>query len=162
MAEIKSYFLWLQRITDGNAKAPNGGGIPVLRVTASDSRSPGVGSGSGGSGNRLQIDVLEMTATASNLVFGMLTQARDSGANLGTGRIEALLRSGNRRVMLNFDSAIVESVRWLNGFAAGLTQFDVKLSIERPEFVWEPASAGAASGRSQYGDPFWGWQRVRG
>jgi hypothetical protein len=102
-----------------------------------------------------------MTATASNLVFGRFMQARDSGANLGDGRIDALLRSGTKRIMLNFGGAVVESVRWLNGLAAGLTQFDVKLSIEHISFDWEPEGAGGAGGGSSLHDPFWGWQRGR-
>jgi hypothetical protein len=45
--------------------------------------------------------------------------------------------------------------------AAGLTQFDVKLSIEHISFEWEPEGAGAGGGQSSFDDPFWGWQRGR-
>ena len=79
----------------------------------------------------------------------------NSGANVGAGRIEALLRSGTRRAMLRFEGAIVESVRWLNGLAAGATHFDVTLSIERLSFVWEEG-AGAAGG-PPHGGSSWGW-----
>jgi hypothetical protein len=77
----------------------------------------------------MQADVLDMTLTDRGLVFAQLSQARNSGANLGKGRVYGLFSSGCSRLVLEFEEAIVQSLSWLDGLHKGPVRFNLELSV---------------------------------
>jgi hypothetical protein len=135
MAEIKSYSLWLQRISSSIPKAPYPGAIPVTGFSLSDSRLSGMASGSGGGPGKVRFDLLELTVTDRDL-FARLYNARHSGANLGRGRLDAVLSSGCSRVLLKFEDALVDSIAWIDRATPGPSPFDLKLSVNELELLW--------------------------
>jgi hypothetical protein len=135
MAEIKGYSLWLERISGSRNKLPHPGGIRVTGFRFTDSKS-GVTGGSGGGPGKAHFDGLELTA-ADSLAFVQLSLARDSGANLGRGRLDELMPSGCSRPVLEFESALVD---WLSGptrYPPEAAGFQMQLWVDNPRILWQ-------------------------
>jgi hypothetical protein len=130
MADIKGYSLWLEKIISSGAQASKTGALSVIQFSFSDSHNPGSASTAGIGRGYARFDCLNVSVIASGLAQAELSRAHTSGANLGRGRLDAVLTSGPRQILV-FEDTLIAALSWIGRFS-GESQLDLKLSIETP------------------------------
>ena len=136
--EITGYSLWLRGVSNCNPKKQLAGGLRVAQFAVRDSLDVTGATGSGTGPGKANFDTLQVTVVPeSGMEFAQLSRAQHTGANTGTGRLDAVLSTGGMRNLLSFEDSMVSAVTALQSRFDD-EQFLVEFSIEQLKILWEP------------------------
>ena len=108
--------------------------VSSFSFSSSAPRPMGTSAGSG----KAQFDVLNVSVTEES-AFTYLFNASHSGANVGRGRLQAVMSQGGSRQVLEFESALISSATPQNPGLNSPAAIELTISMLNPRFLWPAA-----------------------
>ena len=132
MANVRNYSLWLQHINCG--KQSKNGQMAVSNFFFASSTNSSFGAGGAGAG-KAKFDTLHVSVT-EECAFPYLFNASHSGANVGRGRLNAIMNSGASRQVLEFEDALIAFAKPQNPGIDSPATMDLTISMLNPRILW--------------------------